>query len=68
MIAPERVAQMFAAIDDDGRRFVLVVLEDEVERVQKEPCPVLHLIQGTPLVATPSKVRAAARTKRKESA
>jgi hypothetical protein len=68
MIQQERFSAMFAAIDDDGRRFVMVMLENEYERVQRVRRPVLRLIQGGPPVATPSNARAAARTKKKESA
>ncbi|KQY00262.1 hypothetical protein ASD28_13140 [Massilia sp. Root133] len=68
MTQHERFAAMFAAIDDDGRRFILYMMEGEYERAQKERRPVLRLIQGGPPVATSSKARAAARTKKKEPA
>ena len=64
----EQMAQMFAAVDDDGRRFILRMLEGEYERVQKARRPVLRLIQGgLPTVAPASKPRAETRTKKKES-
>ena len=44
----EQMAQMFAAIDADGRRYVMAVLEGEYERVQEARRPVLRLIQGGP--------------------
>lgn len=68
MIQQERFLAMFAAIDDDGRRFVMAMLENEYQRVQRVRRPVLRLIQGGPPVATPRKARAAARTKKRESA
>ena len=40
----ERMVQMFAAIDDDGRRFILVMLQGEYERVQAARRPVLKLV------------------------
>ena len=64
----EQVAQMFAAIDADGQRYVLAVLRFEVERVQKARRPVLRLIQGGPPVESTIKPRASVRTKKKEPA
>jgi hypothetical protein len=57
------MARMFAAIDDDGRRFIMVMLEGEYERVQEARRPVLRLIQGGPPAASTIKPRASVRTK-----
>jgi hypothetical protein len=59
---------MFAAIDDDGRRFVMAMLEYEYERVQRVRRPTLRLIQGGPPVERVTKARASRRTKKKELA
>ena len=59
MTKQERFAAMFAAIDDDGRRFILYMLEGEYERVQKERRPVLRLIQGGRRAAPPRNARGA---------
>lgn len=60
----ERFAAMFAAIDDDGRRYVLAVLRDELERVQQRRRPILHLIQGGAQLATePNSIHTLARIK-----
>lgn len=67
MTLHERMAKAFAALNDDGRRFWLGVVEEEAKRVQEARRPVLRLIQGGPPVATPSKARATVRTKKKES-
>ena len=42
----EQMAQMFGAIEADGRRYVLVVLRAEYERVQRTRRPTLRLIHG----------------------
>jgi hypothetical protein len=44
----EQLTAKFAAIDADGRRYVLAVLEGEHERVQKSGRPALRLIQCGP--------------------
>jgi hypothetical protein len=64
----ERFAAMFAALDPDGHRWVMVTLEHEYERVQKSRRPVLRLIQGGPPVESTTKPRVSVRTKKKESA
>jgi len=46
MTQHDQMAQMFAAIDADGQRYVLAVLKFEVERVQRARRPALNLIQG----------------------
>lgn len=46
MTTPERVAQMFAAIDDEGRRYVMAILQFESDRVQAARRPFLRLIEG----------------------
>lgn len=64
----EQMAQMFAAIDAEGRDFILDMLAGEYERVQKVRCPVLRLIQGgPPPVASPAKTRTPRRIKSKEA-
>ncbi|MFP5391629.1 MAG: hypothetical protein ACLGI6_08805 [Gammaproteobacteria bacterium] len=50
MSQTERMAAMFAAIDDDGRRFIMVMLEGEYERVQQARRPALRLIRCGPSV------------------
>jgi hypothetical protein len=70
----DRMAKAFAALDDDGRRFCLGVVEGEAEvvqarRAQQTPRPILRLIQcGPPAVTLTRKPRASVRAKRKESA
>lgn len=57
----ERMAQMFDAIDADGRRYVLAILQHEFDRVQKDKGrrPALRLVDGgqagspTPVGAVP---------------
>ena len=69
MTQHERMAKAFAALDDDGRRFWLAVVEKEAREVQKSRRPVLRLIQGAPPpTASPAKPHASVRTKKKESA
>jgi hypothetical protein len=65
----EQMAQMFAAIDAESRRYVMVVLRSEYERAQeaRPRRPVLRLIQGGPPAASTTKPRASVRTKKKES-
>jgi hypothetical protein len=54
----ERFAAMFAALDEDGRDFIIDMLEGEYEHVQKERRPVLRVIQGgAQLAAVPSSTR-----------
>ena len=64
----ERMAKLFAATDDAGRHFVMVVLEYEYERVQRMRRPTLRLIQGGPPAESTTKPRASVRTQKKESA
>jgi hypothetical protein len=68
MITLEPVAQMFAAIDDEGRRFVMVMLQFEYDRVQKLRRPALRLIRGGPPPVPSTKTRSSTRTKKKEPA
>ena len=68
MTQQERFAAMFAAIDAESKRYVLAILRAEYERANWLRRPTLRLIQGGPPVATPCKARAAARTKKTESA
>jgi len=42
----EQMAQMFAATDDDGQRYVMAILTHECQRTQRTRRPVLRLIQG----------------------
>jgi hypothetical protein len=42
----ERMSQMFATIDAEGRRYVLAVLQGEYDRVQESPRPALRLLAG----------------------
>lgn len=49
----ERMAQMFDAIDADGRRYVLGVLQHEFDRVQRTRRPTLQLIAGGRAPAAP---------------
>lgn len=44
----EQVAQMFDAIDSDGRRFVMAVLRHEFDRVQRARRPALQLVDSGP--------------------
>lgn len=44
----ERMSQMFAAIDADGRRYVLAVLQGEYDRMQASRRPVLRLVRSSP--------------------
>jgi hypothetical protein len=64
----ERMAKAFAALNDDGRRFWLAIVEKEAKRVQEARRPVLRLIQGGPPAASTIKPRASVRTKSKEPA
>lgn len=64
----EQMAQMFAAIDAESRRYVMVVLRSEYERVQKERRPVLRLIQGGPPLMSPTETHVEPRIRKKESA
>jgi len=68
MSRQEQFATMFAAIDTVGQDFILDMLVGEYERVQKVRRPVLHLIQGGPPAAAPTKASVLSRTKKKESA
>jgi hypothetical protein len=68
MTRQERFSAMFAAIDAEGKDFIIDMLEGEYERVQKVRRPVLRLIQGGTPAASPIKARASSRTKKKESA
>lgn len=64
----EQMAQMFGAIDDESRRYVLAVLRGEYERANRLRRPVLRLIQGGPPATVPiPKPRATTRTRTKES-
>lgn len=64
----EQMVQMFAATDDDGRRYVMRVLTHEYQRTQRTRRPTLRLIQGGAPAASTTKPRASVRTKKKESA
>jgi hypothetical protein len=68
MTQQERMAQMFAATDDDGRRYVMAILTHEYQRTQRTRRPILRVIQGGSPVESTTKSRASVRTKRKESA
>jgi hypothetical protein len=52
MTQHEQMTKMFAAIDDDGQRYVLGVLRGEYERVQQARRPVLRLIECGPAAPT----------------
>ena len=59
----ERMAKAFAALNDDGRRFWLGVVEEEVRRVQAARRPVLRLFESSLPVITINKAPASVRTK-----
>jgi hypothetical protein len=42
----ERMSQMFAEIDAEGRRYLLAVLQGEYDRVQTSRRPVLRLVKN----------------------
>jgi hypothetical protein len=42
----DQMAQMFAATDVDGRRYVMAILKHEYERTQRRHRPTLRLIPG----------------------
>lgn len=44
----EQIVQMFDAIDENGRRYVLGVLRMEYERVQRARRPALQLVDSGP--------------------
>lgn len=44
----ERMSQMFAAIDADGRRYLMAVLQGEYDRMQASRRPVLRLVKSSP--------------------
>lgn len=68
MSLQERFAAMFAAIDDDGRRYVMAVLGHEHDRVQATRRPVLRLVRGgQPAAALPTPSHAPVRINSKEA-
>lgn len=42
----DRLSQMFTALDADGRRYLLAVLQGEYDRVQTSRRPVLRLVKS----------------------
>ncbi|MDQ2820820.1 MAG: hypothetical protein M3Y65_10550 [Pseudomonadota bacterium] len=44
----ERMSRMLAAIDADGRRYLLAVLQGEYDRVQASRRPALRLVKSSP--------------------
>jgi hypothetical protein len=52
----EQMAQMFAALDAEGRRFIMVMLQGEYDEVQKLRRPALRLIKSNQRAA-PSQVQ-----------
>jgi hypothetical protein len=47
----EQMAQMFDAIDGNGRRYVMAVLQGEFDRVQRARRPALQLVDNGPAAA-----------------
>jgi hypothetical protein len=63
----EQMAQMFAATDADGRRYVMVILKHEYERTQRGRRPTLRLIPGgQPVTSAPASACSAMLNKIKE--
>ena len=54
MIPSDRLAAMFAALDDDGRRYAELILQHEYDRVQKMKRPALRAVGAGPRAAAPS--------------
>lgn len=68
MTLQERFAAMFAAIDGEGRHYVMGVLQIEHDRVQAARRPALRLIQGGPQSAAErNQTSAVVRIKNKEA-
>jgi hypothetical protein len=59
----ERMAKAFAALNDDGRRFWLPIIEEEAASVQAARRPALRLIQGGPPATSTTIARASVRAK-----
>lgn len=64
----EQMAQMFAAIDAESRRYVMVVLRGEYERANRSRRPILRLVHGGSPAESTAKSRATARPEARESA
>lgn len=71
MTLQKRMAQAFAALNDDGRRFWLGCMEEEVKALhskctKQSPRPILRLIHdGPPTPASPTKTGSPKRIKSK---
>lgn len=48
MIQHDHLIQMYTALDADGRRYLLGVLQMEYDRVQTSRRPVLRLVKSVP--------------------